>query len=263
MSAMNRFAAATLLAIAAWSGPAAAQTSPAASAPAAAAAVEPKATEALQRMGRHLQSLQSFSVKAQTSTDQVLTSGQKVRLDATTTMWVKRPDRLRIDMKSDRRSRQFYFDGKQVTVYGKASGYYARVPAPPTLKELVAKLSDEYGLELPLADLFTWGGDPAQLSALTGAAAIGLATVRGTPCDQYAFRQDGLDWQLWIQRGAQPLPRRLVLTTTDDPARPEYSVDFDWSAKASPPASVFVFKPPPGSHEIPMRRADGTVATKR
>lgn len=248
-------------ALAAW--PVAAQNAaaPAASAASASAAtaIEPRATEALQRMSAYLQSLPAFGVKARTATDQVLTDGQKIRLDADTALWVKRPDRLRVDVSSDRRSRQFYYDGRNVTIYGRNTGFYARAPAPPTLKELTGKLSDDYGLELPLADLFTWGNDPAQLSRLTGATAIGLATVRGTPCDQYAFRQDGLDWQLWIQRGAQPLPRRLVLTTTTDPAQPQHSVDLDWTT-GTPAASLFAFVPPKDAHQIPLRRADGSLA---
>jgi hypothetical protein len=46
--------------------------------------------------------------------------------------------------------------------------------------------------------------DPALQARLTGAMAIGLATLRATPCDHYAFRQEGLDWQVWIQRGDKP-----------------------------------------------------------
>jgi hypothetical protein len=224
--------------------------------------LEQKATEALQRMSKYLQSLHSFSLKATTVTDHVLENGQKIQLDAALTMWFKRPDSLRVDLTSDRRARQLFYDGKHVTIYGKANGYFARLAAPDTLKELIGKLGDEYNVEVPLADLFTWDLTSA-ISRLSSAAAIGFAAVRGAACDQYAFRQAGLDWQVWIQRGAQPLPRRLVLTTTDDPARPQYSVDLDWKVNEKPAKSVFVFTPPAGSHEVPMRRADGTIAAKR
>src|SRR6185369_12350825 len=94
-------------------------------------AIEPQATEALQKMSRYLQSLRSFSVKAQSSTDQILVTGEKIQLDAEATVWAVRPDRLRVDSKSDRRSRQFFYDGRRFTVFGKAAGYYATVPAPP------------------------------------------------------------------------------------------------------------------------------------
>jgi hypothetical protein len=92
------------------------------------------------------------------------------------------------------------------------------------------------------------------VNLLTSASAIGPATVRGTPCDQYAFRQDGLDWQLWIQRGDKPLPRRLVLVTTSDTERPQHSVELDWEFPSELPESTFAFVPPPKTHEIPWKR---------
>lgn len=225
--------------------------------------LEPQAVEALRKMGRHLQSLQSFSLKAQTATDQVLVNGQKVQLDAALTLWAHRPNRLRVDFESDRRQRQFYYDGRSVTVYGKASNYYAQFAAPPTLDQLFGRVSEEFGIDLPLADLFAWGDPAAKPEQLITALAIGPATVRGVPCEQYAFRQDGLDWQLWIQRGAQPLPRRLVLTTTDDPARPQYTVDLDWVPGDTPPDSTFAFVPPDGAQAIQAVRANAIANTAR
>lgn len=226
-------------------------------------AIDPQAKEALQNMGRHLQSLRSFSVKARSSTDQVLTTGEKIELDAEATIWATRPNRLRVDSKSDRRSRQIFYDGTRFTVFGKATGFYATVPAPATLRELQAKISEDYGLELPLADLFAWGSDTEQHADLTAASAIGLATIRGIACDQYAFRQEGLDWQVWIQRGPRPLPRRLVLTTTTDEARPQYRVDLDWEPEAKLSPAIFKFTPPAGARPIPLRRIDEPGAPTR
>jgi len=245
--------------------PASAQS--AASAPTGAASAvppdfEPQAVDALRHMGRYLQTLDAFTVRARTSTDQIFVNDQKIQFDSAMTMFVRRPDRVRIDMTSDRRSRQFFYDGKSVVIYGKNTGYYAKVPAPPTLRELASRITDDYGLELPLADLFAWGDDTTPVAHLTGALAIGLATVRGAACDQYAFRQEGLDWQIWIQRGPHPLPLRLVLTTTSDPVRPQHSVDLEWSLTERPSSSMFAFVPPAGAHEIPMQRADGTVPAR-
>jgi hypothetical protein len=50
-----------------------------------------------------------------------------------------------------------------------------------------------------------------------------LARQRSMYCSalvNHVFRQAGLDWQIWIQRGDQALPRKLILTTTDDPRAP-------------------------------------------
>ena len=54
-------------------------------------------------------------------------------------------------------------------------------------------------------------------------AILGLSDVGGITCEHYAFRQPGLDWQVWIQLGDHPLPKKLVLTTTTDDARPQHT----------------------------------------
>jgi FixJ family two-component response regulator len=255
----------SLLALAAMAGamPARAWASAAAGAADPGAGVEPEAAEALGRMGAYLQTLHAFGLKARASTDEVLQDGQKIQLDSAMTLWVHRPDRLRVDVHSDRKSRQFFFDGRSFTVFARRAGCYARVGAPPTIRELLAGISRKYGVEMPLTDLFAFGADPAQQCSLTSARAVGLATLRGTPCDQYAFRQEGLDWQLWIQRGDRPLPRRFVLTATDDPARPQHAIELDWLLEDKPSDAVFAFTPPADAHEIPHGTAVGASSPAR
>lgn len=217
--------------------------------------VDSRAAAALQRMSRYLQSQHFLGLKARASSEQVVSSGEKIQLDYSLTIWVRQPDGLRVDVTSDRglpAFSQFFFDGRTFTAVGATSGAYARVPVPPTLKGLTEKLVDDYGLRLPLVDLFTWAGGDEHLSRLTGAVSVGPTTVGEWPCDQYAFRQEGLDWQVWIQRGEQPLPRRIVMTATDEPARPRQSVEIDWLLQAPPAATVFAFEPPAGAREVPM-----------
>ena len=52
---------------------------------------------------------------------------------------------------------------------------------------------------------------------------IGPSAVDGMTCEQYAFRQEGVDWQIWIQLGDFPLPRKLVIRTLTDDAKPQHS----------------------------------------
>lgn len=227
-------------------------------------AIEPEAVAALTRMGRYLQSLKSFSVKGVASSEQVLPQGLKVQTDTASTMQVVRPDRVRAEQTGDRRHREIVYDGKTFSVYSKSSGYYAQTPAAATLPQLAAKLESEYALELPLLDLMAWGDDgKADRPELKLAKVVGLATIRGTPCDQYVFRQDGRDWQVWIQRGAQPLPRRLVLTSTTDPAHPRQSADYDWTLEPQLASANFSFRPPAGAVSVPLARVKELAPPKR
>jgi hypothetical protein len=206
-------------------------------------AIDPQAIAALQRMSAYVREQKRFTVHTTAHTDYVLDSGQKIRLSSRGDLRVRRPDRLRADVVSDRKSRQFFYDGKTFTINGPTTGYYATVAAPPTILELADLLEDRFGIQLPLVDLFRWGTDESDISDITSAIHIGTTMIDGVVTDQYAFRQAGLDWQVWIQRGDRPLPRKLLLTTTDDPARPEYSVEMKWELDTKYDDKVFTFVP--------------------
>jgi hypothetical protein len=208
------------------------------------------ATDALNRMGAYLRTLTAFQVQSTTAREQVLDDGQKITIDGTVDLVVKRPNGLRADVITDEGSRTFFFDGRSFTIWARILNYYATVPAPATLGELGDVLSDKYGIELPLADLFFWGTDKSKAGAVTAAADVGPSQIGGVTCQHYAFRQEGLDWQVWIQNGDYPLPRKLVLTTTDDEARPEYSTVMTWNLAPSFNDLSFTFSPPSDALKI-------------
>ncbi len=217
--------------------------------------VEPEPLAALARMGAFLRTLRGFSVHADAKTDEILDTGQKVQLSTVADVQVRRPDRLRADMTSDRKVRQFIYDGKTFTINGPKVGYYATVPAPPTIRELIEQVAQRYSIDLPLADLFYWGTDKLTTDPITSATDLGPSIVGGVETEQYAFREPGLDWQLWIQKGPQPLPRRLVLTSTDEPSQPEHMVDFTWDLSPKQDDRMFAFAPSQNAHRIVLSEA--------
>jgi hypothetical protein len=213
-------------------------------------AVEPAAVAALDEMGAYLRSLKAYQVNAATSTQEVLTNGQKVTFHSETHVLARMPDRLRVSVQGDKRNRLYVYDGKQFTMLARSANYYATTPAPPTVPQLADALEDKLGVEMPLADLFRWGGPQSQAAAITSAMFVGISGVDGMSCGHYAFRQPGLDWQIWIQQGDHPLPRRLVLTTTTDDARPEYAATLDWNLAPSFNDATFTFIPPDGANRV-------------
>lgn len=230
-----------LLAAGGWSAPALARQ------PAAGAAIEKEAIAALERMGAYLRSLKAFHLVAKTTSEEVLEDGQKVQYAGDVNALVQMPNRLRMSTTSDRRDRLYVYDGKEFTMLARRANYWASAPAPATLGQLADTLDDKYGINLPLEDLFRWGGAQSPTAGITSAMYIGPGTVGGVTCGHYAFRQEGLDWQVWIQQGDFPLPRKLVLTTTTDAARPQYAATIDWNLAPSYNDEAFKFVPPPGT----------------
>jgi hypothetical protein len=218
------------------------------------ARLEPEAMAALRNMGTYLRSLRAFQVDAVTSREEVLKDGQKVTFGSATNLLARLPDRLRVSVDSDRRERLYVYDGKTFTILARRANYYATVPAPPTISQLADMIDEKFDLQLPFEDLFRWGGPQSKEGDVTSAIFIGPSEVGGVTCGHYAFRQTGLDWQVWIQLGEFPLPRKLVLTTTTDAARPQYAATFTWNLAPSFNDAAFTFVPPKGAGKVVLTK---------
>jgi hypothetical protein len=207
-------------------------------------AIDPGAIQALNQMGSYLRALGPFRVESSTTRETVLEDGQKIQYEGNVDVLVRFPDGLRIHVTNDRHERLYLFNGKQFTMWGQRLNYYATVDAPATVGLLSSSLEENYGISLPLQDLFQWGTENASTAAITAAKDLGASVVGGTTCNLYAFRQEGVDWQVWIQKGNYPLPRKLVITTLTDEARPQYSATYRWDLAPSFNDSAFTFDPP-------------------
>ncbi len=211
---------------------------------------EPAALAALDRMGAALRGHQNVNVHADVTAEDVLTSGQKLQYGGTVDIVARRPDRIRMTSKMGKAERVLYFDGKTLTVASPTLGYYATAQSPGTIREMLTIAEDRYGMEVPLADLFDWGSKPSMAEGLTSAMYAGEETIGGQMCEHYAMRQQGLDWQVWIRKGEQALPCKLVLTKMSDPAMPQYSAVYSWSDQPPPEGAAYSYTPPAGAKPI-------------
>jgi hypothetical protein len=218
----------------------------------AAQPVDPAAVDALRRMGAYLQTLRTFEVRSTGSNDYVLDNGQKVQFAQAVTFKVRRPNAFRIAFASDRKTRDYFYDGRSLTVFAPRMKYYAQVEAPPTIGEVFDLVAERYDINVPLEDLFVWGTPQARFNEIKAAMHVGYARLEDAECDHYAYRQGDIDWQVWIERGARPLPRKLVITTRTDQAQPEWAAVFDWSLNPHFAADTFTFRAPSGAQRIPL-----------
>ena len=215
----------------------------------AASATDPVATAALDRMSAYLASLQAFEVTSNATQDLVLEDGHVVKLGLYTRYVARPPEGLYAEVHTDRQHRNFYFDGSTLTMTAPRMGFYARAAASGSIRNLVDVLRDDYGVELPLADLFLWNARDVDVQP-TLAVRIGYADVGGQEADQYLFVGPEAEWQIWIKRGDQPLPLRMVVTDTTRPARPQFAADLTWNLAPEITADQFTFRPPQGASQI-------------
>jgi hypothetical protein len=63
------------------------------------------------------------------------------------------------------------------------------------------------------------------------ASFVEKTTITEVPCDCRAVRTaGGVDFQVWIAQGSEPLPRRIVITYKDENGQPQFRADFsNWN----------------------------------
>jgi hypothetical protein len=85
------------------------------------------------------------------------------------------------------------------------------------------------------------------------AAHIGRGVVDGVECEHLAFRNRETDWQIWIEVGAKPIPRKYVITSKAVAAAPQYTLRIkDWRTDVQFSAEAFAFKAPAGAKKVEL-----------
>ncbi|HUD29013.1 MAG TPA: DUF2092 domain-containing protein [Novosphingobium sp.] len=220
--------------------------------PAPTGPIDPVAIEALTGMGKYLNSLKSFELRTKAVAETgVGDLDLQVHLGYEGLYKVQRPTAFYVELKSDRAVREYFYDGKSFTVNVPRQNFYSTVSAPSTIREMVEKAYIEYGIDLPLADLFYWAEQPST-DGVTTAVRIGFAKVNGQEADQFAFQGPDLDWQLWIARGKAPLPLKIVITDRSDSMHPSYSAELTWNTAPTLKAADFKFTPGAKASSIKM-----------
>ncbi len=223
---------------------------PALTQPAAPQGIDPQARSAIERMRAYLRTLGSFEVRAESTIEEAMEGDVNVDLASRVRYEYRAPDKLLAEWRSDRQSRRLYYDGKTLTVLAPPSGYYASIPASGSVGSILTRAAEDYGIVFPLPDLFLWAVADAPALDVTSGSYLGYARVAGADTDHYIFRQPQVDWQIWIERGERPLPRKVVITDRVDPQRPTFSALLQWNPNVPLTNERFVFTPNEATQRI-------------
>jgi len=221
--------------------------------------VNPDADEILRSMSSFLGGAKAFSVATQISNEVVTREGEKLQLNSSGTVVVQRPSALHLSRRGRFADVELFFDGTRVVVFGKNLNAYVERAAAGSIDELVATIQSELALDLPGSDLLVADPYAALSPGITGSGYHGTAYVQGVECHHLSFREDEVDWQVWVATGDRPLPMKYVITTKWLTGAPQYTVELhDWNLAPSFAADRFIFSPPQGAEKLEGLPVDET-----
>ena len=127
----------------------------------------------------------------------------------------------------------------------------AVLAAPPTVDAMLDMLTDQYGLNAPASDLLYADPCAALLDNVQVGDLVGTHLAAGKACRHLAFTQKNADWQLWVENGRQPVPRKLVINDKERMGWPQYAVTFlDYDFHPRLPSGLFTFVPAKDARQI-------------
>ncbi len=218
---------------------------------AAPAGVDPRADEVLRQMGAYLQSAGQYTFRVDATYDRVRASGQKVEFARTAEISVRRPDGLQANVRGDVLNERVWYDGKRFSFHNLDLNVYSTTEAPPVMDAAFDFLALRYGITPPVADFVYSDPYAVLIERVTSGVYVGRHEVDGVPAHHLAFSQDNIDWQIWIEDGRRPLPRKLVITYKQAPSAPQFRARLlDWDFAPRLPDSLFRFMPPAGAEEV-------------
>jgi hypothetical protein len=182
-----------------------------------------KVDKLLKNMSKRLTKAKTFVMEADLLIDEVLDSGLLVQRAAKLKLQAQRPNGLRAIMTSDTEERTIWYDGETMTIADVDDNVHVTVPVPDKIGPAMDHIMDHYGVSIPLSDFFHENPYEALTASVERAYYIGMSQVNGVACHHLAFAQESVDWQLWIEAGDRPLPRKLVIVYKNDLGAPHYT----------------------------------------
>jgi len=217
-------------------------------------AEEQSARKILKAMTTYLASQTAITATYDSDIEVITPALQKIQFTNSGEVTIRRPDRLVAKRAGGYSHVEMIFDGATATILGRHNNTYAQIKALGSIDDLIHRLRDEFGVSTPGADLLLAGAYDELIADATEIKHIGHGVIDGRECDHLAFRGGEVDWQLWIEIGPNPIPRKYVITSKSVAGSPQYTLRIKSLTTASPASSdAFTFKVPQGATLVDVK----------
>jgi hypothetical protein len=220
----------------------------------AAGQIDAEAMAILQRMAGRLAAAEGFSVAVHAAYDVVQASGEKIEFGETRQITLSRPGALRVEVaQSDGDRRLVLFDGQAIRIFDLEENVYAQIDKEGSVDDAVRYLVGDLGVRLPLALLITTRLPSDLERRVTALAYVEQDRSTEVPADHLAGRTADVDFQVWVAREGEPLPRRIVITYKHAEGQPQFRATLsDWNLSPGVSPAQLAFTPPEGAERIPF-----------
>lgn len=215
--------------------------------------IDEKAEPVFKKMCTVLDGAPALKLRVRATMDRPVGTGQLAQFHRTSDITVVRPDRLTAHTKSDDGVWSVWYRGESLTVLDTEDNLFATETVPGRIGEMLDYLVDNYDLVMPMADFLIGKTHESLLAQVESGEYLGLHKVGDTDCHHLLFRQENIDWQIWIDAGEKAVPRKFVITYFEEPDQPQYVAMMDnWELSPRISEDTFNFSPPAGARNVSM-----------
>jgi hypothetical protein len=212
----------------------------------------------LKAMSDYLHNQKVIAFNFDSDVEVVTPEMQKIQFANSGQVLLSRPDKLRVSRAGGYTDVEFVFDGKTASMLGRNLNAYAQVDLPGTAAQMLDRLRQMTPLGMPGADLFAAKSVDDIVGDTYETRLIGYGVVDGTDCYHLAMRGPEVDWQLWIESGDRPIPRKYVITSKTTAGAPQYTLLVrDWKVNQTLAEDAFAFKPPADAKKVDLTALSG------
>jgi hypothetical protein len=211
------------------------------------------AVQILKAMSDYVTSQKDISLTFDSDVEVITPEVEKIQFASSGKMSLSRPDKLRVTRTGGYADVEIVFDGKTISALGKNINSFTQMDAAGSIDQLIGKLRGMNVISAPGADFLGSRVFDELMDGVISAKHIGLGVIDGIECEHLAFRSTDVDWQIWIETGARPIPRKYVITSKGVGAAPQYTLRIkDWKTDALAGADAFAFVPPYGASKVAL-----------
>jgi hypothetical protein len=220
---------------------------------------EADAKRLIKAMADYMAAQKAISFEYDAALEVVTKDEQKLALVSSGAVTLNRPDKIRTMRAGGFADVETSFDGKTLTLLGKNLNMYAQQEVPGTIDNLIDELRSKYGRHLPAANLLLSNAYDALMRDVVDIKDLGSGVIGGVECDFLAFREEEVDWQIWIAQGERPYPCRYSIASKDLPGAPQYTIQIrGWKTGDEVTTTDFSFKNTTGATKVDLKNLQGT-----